>query len=81
MYCGETRVGSIDGVFAEGTAAMAEYIVVRWDSRQGMPVLVATKDVQMLDERGVTLIGDEPGQYITAPRYEEKSYPSLRRIH
>lgn len=81
VFCGETRVGTIDGVFAEGRAEIAEYLAVRWDSRDGLPVLVATKDVQTIDARGVLLIGEEPGQYITAPRYDEKLYPSLRRIN
>ncbi|MGH7661718.1 MAG: hypothetical protein ACRENA_12495, partial [Vulcanimicrobiaceae bacterium] len=73
-------VGSVDGVYAEGNADVAEYLVVRWDSRDGMPVLIATKDVQTIEDRGVTLMGDDTGSYVTAPRYEEKSYPTLRRI-
>jgi len=81
VYCGENRVGSIEGVYAEGASGVAEYLVVHWDSRNGTPVLVATKDVQSLEPRGVLLMGDEPGQYITAPRYEERLYPSLRRMH
>ena len=81
MYCGERRVGSVEGVYAEGNAAVAEYLVVRWDSRDGTPVLIATKDVQSLDGRGVTLIGEESDQYLTAPRYEDKLYPSFRRLN
>lgn len=80
MYCGEHRVGSVDGVYAEGNADVPEYLVVRWDSRDGTPVVIATKDVQTIDERGVTLMGDDAGSYITAPRFEEKLYPTLRRI-
>lgn len=60
---------------------MAEYLVIRWDSRDGTPVLIATKDVQTLDNRGVTLIGEESDQYLTAPRYEERLYPSLRKLN
>jgi len=81
VFCGEKRVGTVDGVYAEGTAEVPEYMVVRWDSRDGMPVLVATRDVESLEPRGVTLIGAEPDQYITAPRYEERLYPSLRRLN
>lgn len=46
-----------------------------------MPVLIATKDVQTIEERGVTLMSEDIGAYITAPRYEDKLYPTLRRIH
>lgn len=81
VFCGETRVGTVDGVYAEGSAEVAEYLVVRWESRSDMPVLIATKDVQTLEDRGVTLMGDDPQQYTTAPKYEDKLYPSLRRIH
>lgn len=81
VFCGEKRVGTVDGVYAEGTAEVAEYLVVRWESRDNTPVLIATKDVQTLEGRGVTLMGDDPQQYATAPKYEDKLYPSLRRIH
>jgi hypothetical protein len=81
VWCGETRVGSVEGVYAEGNAAVAEYMVVRWDLRNGTPVLIATKDVDSLEKRGVELMGEDPQQYVTAPRYDEKLYPSLRRIH
>ncbi|MGH7714581.1 MAG: hypothetical protein ACREML_01170 [Vulcanimicrobiaceae bacterium] len=80
VFCGEKRVGAVDGVYAEGNAEVAEYMVVRWESRDNTPVLIATKDVETLESRGVTLIGDDPQQYVTAPKYEEKLYPSLRRI-
>jgi len=81
VFCGEKRVGSVDGVYAEGSSAVAEYMVVRWASRDDTPVLIATKDVETLEGRGVTLIGDDPQQYVTAPKYEDKLYPSLRRIN
>ena len=80
MFCGQKRVGSVDGVYAEGNADVAEYLVVRWDSRDGTPVLIATKDVQTIEERGVTLMSEDTAAFVTAPRYEEKSYPNLRRI-
>jgi hypothetical protein len=81
VFCGETRVGTVDGVYAEGSAEVPEYLVVRWESRSDMPVLIATKDVETLEDRGVTLMGADPQQYVTAPKYEDKLYPSLRRIH
>lgn len=81
VYCGERHVGTIDGVYAEGQSEVAEYVVVRWDSRDGTPVLIATKDVQTIEQRGVTLMGEDPEQYVTAPRFEARLYPSFRRIH
>ncbi|GEM_PF-4497707 len=80
MFCGDQRVGSVAGVYAEGSSDVAEYLVVRWDSRQGTPVLIATKDVQTIEERGVTLMSDDIGAYITAPRFEDKLYPTFRRL-
>ena len=75
------RVGSVDGVYAEGKAEVAEYLAIRWDSRDGLPVLVATKDVESLEARGVILMGGEPSQYETAPRFDQKNYPSFRRLN
>ena len=80
VFCGSKRVGSVDGVYAEGTAEVAEYFVVRWDSRDDTPVLIATKDVATIESRGVILMGDDPAQYATAPRFELKLYPALRRL-
>ena len=81
MYCGETRVGSVDGVYSEGQSEVAEYLVVRWDARQGVPVLVATKDVESLESRGVILMGTNPEQYVIAPVFDAKLYPAFRRLH
>ena len=81
MFCGETRVGVVDGVFAEGKAEVAEYLSVRWAARGDLPVLVATKDVETISERGVVLMGAEPSAYETAPRFDPKLYPSFRRLH
>ncbi|MBV8601301.1 MAG: hypothetical protein JO359_07030 [Candidatus Eremiobacteraeota bacterium] len=80
VFCGEARVGAVDGVYAEGKAEVAEYLAVRWDARDGMPVLIATKDVESLESRGVVLMGAEPSAYETAPRFDSKLYPSLRRL-
>ena len=67
-------------MFAEGRAEVAEYLSVRWDSRDGLPVLVATKDVESLTASGVILMGADPSMYETAPRYDPKLYPQLRRL-
>lgn len=81
MYCGTNLVGTIDGVYAEGKSEVAEYLVVRWQSRGGTPVLIATKDVADIESRGVILMGEDPSQYMTAPRFEVQLYPALRRLH
>jgi hypothetical protein len=67
-------------VFAEGKSQVAEYLAVRWDSRDGLAVLVPTKDVETIEARGVVLMGGDPGQYETAPRYESSLYPNFRRL-
>lgn len=68
-------------MYSEGHSEVAEYLVVRWDSRQGVPVLVATKDVETIESRGVILIGADPDQYITAPLFDLKHYPAFRKLH
>jgi hypothetical protein len=79
VYLGESRVGYVCGVYAEGDARLAEYLVVNWTSRAA-DVLIATKDVVSLEEKGVILMGEDPRSYATVPSFEASMYPTIRRI-
>ena len=80
VFCGELRVGDVRGVFAEGESKLAEYLVIRWDSRDA-DVLVATRDVDSIDTRGVILQGSDPQAYESLATYEPQDHPTIRKIH
>jgi len=56
-------------------------LVVRWAALDGTPVLVPTRDVESLEDRGVILMGADPGQYAVLPRFAPELYPQFRRLH
>ncbi|MBV8151410.1 MAG: hypothetical protein JO101_00985 [Candidatus Eremiobacteraeota bacterium] len=80
VYCGEKLLGTLDGVYAEGSSDLPEYLVVRWEALDNTPVLVPTKDVESLEARGVILMGVDPGQYDVLPKYQPELYPKFRRL-
>jgi hypothetical protein len=79
VYLGESRIGSVRGVYAEGDARLAEYIAVQWTSR-AVDVLIPTKDVMSLDEKGVVLMGEDPRTYASMPAFDESVHPTIRKI-
>ncbi len=80
VFCGEQRVGEIRGVFAEGDAKLAEYIAVYWQERNAA-VLVATRDVERIDDGGVFLQGSDPQAYDSLATFEITDHPTIRKIH
>ncbi|MBV9103950.1 MAG: hypothetical protein JO060_10175 [Candidatus Eremiobacteraeota bacterium] len=79
VYLGDRRVGSVRAVYAEGAARLAEYVCVDWTDR-GTELLVPTKDVLSLEDKGVILMGDDPRAYADIPAFDEASYPTIRKI-
>jgi hypothetical protein len=79
VYLGESRIGFVRGVYAEGEARLAEYIAVHWNSRAA-DVLIPTKDVLSLDARGVVLMGEDPRTYASMPDFDEAVHPTIRKI-
>ena len=79
VYLGDERVGFVRGVYAEGDARQAEYLSVEWTARATV-LLVPTKDVATLDDRGVVLMGDDPRGYAAMPTFDEASHPTIRKL-
>ena len=79
VLLGIERIGEVRGVYAEGSARLAEYIAIWWASRSAV-LLVPTKDVASLDETGVTLMGDDARTYAEIPTFDEARYPTIRKI-
>jgi hypothetical protein len=79
VFLGESRVGDVRGVYAEGEARLAEYITVHWADR-GEVLLIPTKDVAALEAKGVVLMLDDPRAYASFPAFDESKHPTIRRL-
>ena len=79
VFCGDQRVGSVEGVYTEGDSRLPEYLAVAWDSR-GETILVRTNDVASIEERGVVLQSAEPAAYVTTAKYEAKQFPTIKKL-
>ncbi|HEX3466213.1 MAG TPA: hypothetical protein VHS78_19350 [Candidatus Elarobacter sp.] len=78
VYAGETRVGDVRAVYAEGNARIAELLIVHWDAR-GEDVAIPTTEVESVDD-GVRLIRQEPDQYEDFAPWDAASFPTMKRL-
>lgn len=78
VYCGETRVGEVRGLYAEGSARSVEWVIVDWGSRGR--VAVPAIEIGNVDDRGVTLIQQEPREYDGLPAFTEDRFPTVRKL-
>jgi len=79
VFAGETRIGSVRGVYAEGGARIAEILVVDWDARQE-EVAVPTTEVESVDDDGVHLMRQEPDQYNDLAPFDAPAFPTMRKL-
>lgn len=79
VFAGETRVGTVTGVYAEGDARSAHLIAVRWDA-SGDNVAVPAGEISTVDDTGVRLIRQEPDQYADLAPFDESRFIGLRRL-
>ena len=79
VFAGDTRVGEVRAVFAEGDARSAELLVVRWDAT-GSDVVIPTIEVQDVSERGVELMRREADQYADLAPFDAERFPTMKRI-
>ena len=78
VFCGDTRVGSVRGLYAEGAARSVEWVVVAWNGRGD--VAIPAIDVANVDEHGVTLLQTDPHSYDGTPAFEESRFPTVRKL-
>lgn len=78
VYCGETRVGDVRGLYAEGSARAVEWVVVDWAGRG--EVAVPAIEVGTVDDRGVGLLQQEPREYEGLPAFNEERFPTVRKL-
>lgn len=79
VFAGETRIGAVRAVFAEGEARIAEILVVHWDAREE-EVAVPTTEVEAVDADGVHLMRQEPDQYNDLAPFDASRFPTMRKL-
>jgi hypothetical protein len=79
VYAGETRVGDVRGVYAEGNARAAELVVVHWDETD-TDLAIPTTEIESVDDDRVALIRNEPDQYEDFAPFDAARFPTLRKI-
>ncbi|HEX3468360.1 MAG TPA: hypothetical protein VHT05_09810 [Candidatus Elarobacter sp.] len=79
VYAGETRVGEVRGVFADGDSRSASLLMVKWDAT-GDEVAVPATEVQDVTERGVELMRREADQYADLAPFDADRFPTMKRI-
>ena len=79
VFAGETRIGTVVAVYAEGDARIAEILVVHWDARHE-DVAVPTTEVESVDDGGVHLMRQEPDQYNDLAPFDPPAFPTMRKL-
>jgi hypothetical protein len=78
VYCGDTRVGDVRGLYAEGAARSVEWVVVGWTGRGELAVPAI--EVGNVDDRGVTLLNGALRSYDSLPEFSEARFPTVRKL-
>lgn len=79
VYSGETHVGSVAAVYAEGDARAAEIVVVRWAATGG-DLAVPASEVLSIDEQGVHLMRQEPDQYSDFAPFDPTRFTTMKKL-
>jgi hypothetical protein len=79
VYAGETRVGDVRAVYAEGNARIAELLIVHWDAR-GEDVAIPTTEVLSVDDNAVRLIRQESDQYSDLAPFDAVRFPTMKKL-
>ncbi len=79
VFAGETRIGSVRAVYAEGDARSAELLIVLWDAR-AEDVAVPTTEVEAIDDAGVHLMRQESDQYDDLAPFDADRFPTMKKL-
>jgi hypothetical protein len=79
VLAGETQVGVVAGVYAEGASRSVEIVAVHWDAR-AEDVAIPSSEIQAIDATGVRLMRQEADQYADLAPFDAARFPTLRRI-
>jgi hypothetical protein len=78
VWCGETRVGAVAGVYGEGNARAVELVAVAWEQRGTLAV--SATEIEDVDEHGVTLMHDDVHFYDDLVEFSEARFPTVHKL-
>ena len=78
VFCGDVRVGTVSGLYAEGQARAVEWLVVTWGDRGDLAV--PATEVEGIDERGVLLMHADPAFYDELIDFSEARFPTVHKL-
>jgi len=79
VLCGETHVGAVLAVYAEGETRSAAIVVVDWSGR-AVPVSLPANEVMTIDERGVVLMNADPAYYASLVDFDASRFPTVHKL-
>jgi hypothetical protein len=80
VFAGNTRVGDVRAVYAEGDSRSAELVVVSWDARAGDDVAIPSTEILSVDDSGVQLIRQEADQYADLAPFDAARFPTMKQL-
>jgi hypothetical protein len=80
VWSGEQRIGEVHDVYAEGDSRLPEYLSVHLAKRPA-EILIPTRDVATLADRGVVLVSSDPSQYDAVVTFVRDEMPFLRKLN
>jgi hypothetical protein len=78
VFSGETRVGTVSGLYAEGQAKSVEWVIVSWGDRGDLAV--PAEEIEDIDERGVVLMHNEATFYDDLIVFDEARFATVHRL-
>jgi hypothetical protein len=78
VYCGADLVGTVRGLYAEGSARSVEWVVVDWHGRG--PLAVPATEIESIDDRGISLMQSDVHAYDTLIDFSEARFPTAHKL-
>jgi hypothetical protein len=79
VFCGDTRVGEVHALYAEGTSRAVDWLVVHW-SNGDREVALPSSEVEAVNDAGVQLMHNEERFYAELTTFDAARFPTAHRL-
>ncbi len=79
VFCGDTRVGEVRSLYAEGTSRAVEWLIVHWSS-DDRDVALPASEVETVNDGGVLLMHSEARFYAELTTFNAARFPTAHRL-
>ena len=80
VYCGPHRVGEVRGIYAEGEARNAEFVVVHWTFDRDVDLVVPSSEVASVTDAGVAMMNADPTAYHFLLPFDARRFPTVHPL-